>query len=231
MKSKQLPKKHQLALFGVLACCMTMTQPAWLLAQNPIVEDNFDSETNGDAPSNWKAGGGGLAVVTNGVFHSKPNCLALVNTKLATAAYALKAIEPTIVSNEGEPITISFRTRLAQKNAAVNLMLTDPATAFVFRICFNNGGQLTASSGKEDLMLAPYKENVWYDVRIVIVPMKHEYEVEVRTDKDVVASRKGLSAEPRELHYVYLQNFGMADGKAVALFDDVKVTKGGAASK
>jgi len=218
--------QHATNVVGQIILLAAFLVSGRVTAQNTIVQNNFDSEVVGDAPSDWKAGGGGFAMITNGVFVSKPNSLALVNTKLATMAYALKKIDPFIVSNEGEPVTVSLRIRLAQKNAAVNLMVTDAATAFVFRVCFNNGGQITASSGKENLTLAAYESDVWYDVRVECVPMKHEYDVTVKSGNTVVANRKGLTSESREFFYVYLANYGMVDGKAVAYFDDVNVAKG-----
>jgi len=184
----------------------------------------FDTNTLGVAPSGWSTGGGGFAVVTNDIFQSSPNSLLLANTNVGVAAYALKALSPTISSNYDELVRVSYRIQLSQVNASVNVLLTDAGTALFLRNTFNNGGQITTRSGASDIVIGSYTSNTWYDVFMLFAPNADKYDIEIRTNNTVMASATSLSFDgDRNFVYFYLQNYGKAGGQASAFVDNVFV--------
>lgn len=196
------------------------------VAMTNLVE-TFDAGTVGKVPFGWQTGGGGFAVVTNDVAQSKPNSLVLANTKIGEPAYALKALEPTIPHNAGEPVLVSFHIRLAQTNAAVNIMLTGADTSLLLRICFNNAGKITATEGDADADLGGYEAGTWYEVRALFTATTGKYQLAIRAGDRLVAGRESLPLKKNKIDtdffYFYLQNYGMPDGQAKAQVDDVIV--------
>lgn len=188
--------------------------------------ESFDSTIVGTSPAHWKTGGGGFAVATNELAQSSPNTLLLCNTNVGAAAYAMRALTPKIEAADTEVVEVSCRIRFAQTDASISAMLTDASTAHLLRINFNNIGQITATSGKEEIKIGSYEANTWHLVRIRLTPAKNEYDLEVSVGNHPVASRKGLpvNGPGKDIVYFYLQNYGRKAGPASAYVDDVAVS-------
>lgn len=215
-----------LAAFRAMAFLVFVGSCAWTLsaiADNTNLVANFDAETVGAPPSDWKTGGGGFASVTNDVFQSKPNSLALFNTTLGNASYAFRPLPQRILSNDGGRVLVSYRVHLEQQNATVNTMVTDGGTAFLIRVSFNNAGQITAWSAGKDIPVGAYEPGQWYRVRLEFVPLHGLYDLEIRTDTELVVSKSAVPFEAKEFVHVYFQNFGAASGDSRASFDEVVV--------
>ncbi|MFC5402846.1 discoidin domain-containing protein [Cohnella soli] len=176
-----------------------------------LIDDNFESDTVGNAPGNWSASSGITVVQQSG----GSNKYVRVLKSSSSAIVAGKSF-----ASQSGKVTVSADMRFADKNNWKSMIVEDSGGQTLVQIGFDSGGHIYCNNGSSYSYFTSYNTNQWYAVKVIVDTVADTYELYI----DGVRQLNG-NALVNATANVSQVKFGSAETPSGSYdFDNVKVT-------
>jgi len=173
-------------------------------ATPPIVNDSFNGQTSGTAPSGWTSSPG---ITVESVPGSTNKSVRVSKTGSADLA-SVRTFAPA-----SGIVTVKARMNIADKTNWKSLLVDDSAGRELLQIGFNGGGDIYANNGASWSPFMSYNANQWYEVLVLIDTVTDKYSLYIdgalklsdyaleRATADVGAVKFGSGESPAGTYY------------------------------